>query len=112
MTTKQKERKIDITIALLPMASIEKALNIKSKTLFAYEKEGILNPEIKEDKSRYYSLGDLEKARLTRILIKSKTMKLAGVKILLSVLGKANIQAEDYSNYIQNILKNCKTKVN
>lgn len=108
MTTKQKERKIDTTIALLPMASITKALKIQSKTLLNYEKEGILNPEIKEDESRYYSLDDLEKARLTRILIKSKTMKLAGVKILLSVLDKTDINPEDYSDYIQSILKTAK----
>lgn len=108
MTTKQKEREIDTTIALLPMTSITKALKIQSKTLLNYEKEGILNPEIKEDKSRYYSLGDLEKARLTRILIKNKTMKLQGVKILLSVLGKTDINPENYSDYIQSILKTAK----
>lgn len=110
MTTKQKERKIDTTIALLPMASITKALKIQSKTLLNYEKEGILNPKKKDNESRYYSLDDLEKARLARILTKNKTMKLAGVKILLSVLGKTNIQTEDYSKYIQNILKKLQNK--
>lgn len=108
MTTKQKERKIDTTIALLPMASITKALKIQSKTLLNYEKEGILNPKKKDSKSRYYSLDDLEKARLTTILTKSKTMKLAGVKILLSVLDKTDINPEDYSDYIQSILKTAK----
>jgi DNA-binding transcriptional MerR regulator len=73
-----------------------------------YEKEGILNPKKKDSKSRYYSLDDLEKARLARILIKSKTMKLAGVKILLSVFGKTDTNPEDYSDYIQNILKTAK----
>jgi len=108
MKTKQEERKINAEITLLPMASIEKALNIKSKTLLNYEKEGILNPEIKEDKSRYYSLGDLERARITTILTKNKTMELSGVKILLSVLGKTDINPEDYSDYIQRILKTAK----
>ena len=44
------------------MASIEIALDIQSKTLLDYEKAGILNPEIKEDNSRYYSLGDFRKS--------------------------------------------------
>lgn len=64
-----------------------------------------LNPEKKENGLRYYSLDDLERARLTKILTKSKTMKLQGVKILFSVLDKTKLKPEDYSDYIQRILK-------
>ena len=87
------------------MASIEIALDIQSKTLLDYEKAGILNPEIKEDNSRYYSLGDVERARIATILTKNKIMKLQGVKVLLSVLSKTNIKPKDHSGYIQSILK-------
>ena len=87
------------------MASIEVALDVKSKTLLNYEKAGILNPEIKEDNSRYYSLGDLDRARIATILTKNKIMKLQGVKILLSVLSKTDIEPENYFDYIQSILK-------
>lgn len=87
------------------MASIEIALDIQSKTLLDYEKAGILNPEIKEDNSRYCSLGDLERARIATILTKNKIMKLQGVKVLLSVLSKTNIKPKDHSGYIQSILK-------
>ena len=66
------------------MASIEIALDIQSKILLDYEKAGILNSEIKEDNSRYYSLGDLERARIATILTKNKIIKLQGVKVLLS----------------------------
>ena len=69
-----------------------------------YEKEGILNPNKKNEK-RYYSLDDLERARLARFLTKNKIMKLEGVKILISVLKKTNIKSEDYFNSTQRILK-------
>lgn len=105
MTINQKERKIDTTVALLPMASIETALKINSRILLSYEKEGILNPRKKDDESRYYSLDDLERARITRFLTKNNTMKLEGVRILLSVLEKTNIKPEDYSDCIQDIAK-------
>lgn len=108
MKTKQKETKLDTTITLLPMASIVKALKIQSETLLNYEKEEILHPRKKEDESRYYSLDDLEKARLTKILTKSKIMKLQGVKILFSFLDKIKLKPEDYSDYIQSILKTAK----
>lgn len=104
-TTKQEERELNTEITLLPMASIEIALDVQSKTLLNYEKAGILNPEIKEDNSRYYSLGDLERARIATILTKNKTMELQGVKVLLSVLNKTNIKPKDHSGYIQSILK-------
>lgn len=105
MTTNQEERELNTEITLLPMASIEIALEIPSKTLLDYEKAGILNPEIKENNSRYYSLGDLERARIATILTKNKTMELQGVKVLLSVLNKTDIKPENHSCYIQSILK-------
>ncbi len=50
MTINQRETKINTEVALLPMASILKALKIQSKTLLNYEKEGILNPKKKMKK--------------------------------------------------------------
>lgn len=104
MTINQKETKINTEIALLPMASILKALKIQSRTLLNYEKERIVNPK-KNGEKRHYSLDDLERARLTIFLTKNKIMKLEGVKILVSVLKKTDIKPEDYFNNIQKILK-------
>ncbi len=108
MKTKHNEVKINTDIAILPMASIEKALEIESETLLAYEQEGILKPEKKEDGLRYYCFNDLDKAKLARFLTKNNTMELSGVKILFSVLDKTDIRPEDYFDYIKEISKTAK----
>lgn len=104
MTINQRETKINPEIALLPIASILKALKILSKTLLNYEKEGIVNSE-KNGEKRYYGLDDLERGRHARFLTKNKIMKLEGVKIFISVLKKTDIKPEDYFNSTQRILK-------
>lgn len=108
MKTKQNKVKFNTDIAILPMASIEKALEIETETLLAYEQEGILKPEKKENGLRYYCLDDLDKAKLARFLTQNNTMELSGVKILLSVLHKTDIKPEDYFGYIQKISKSAR----
>ena len=68
MKSKSAKTKVEIntSLALLPMASIVKAVKVHLKTLLIYEEEGIVKPLKKENERRYCSLDDLEKNKTNK----------------------------------------------
>lgn len=110
MTTNQEEGKFNTEIAILPMASIVRAVGLQANRISAYEQARIVKPKIKNEK-KYYSLNDLERLRFANFLIKNKIMKFSGVIILFSILAKTNIEPSDYLKYAKKIIKTKNLKV-
>ncbi len=105
LNKKSKNQKIDTTAAILPISSIASALNIHQRTLRIYDNEGILSPKRTEKNRRNYSLDDLEKAKLILFLTRNLALNLAGVKIILTMLEKNKVKANEYLNYVEKIAK-------
>src|SRR5438105_6279918 len=57
------------------------------RTLRIYEEEGLLEPVRTDTNIRLYSDEDLERVRVIRYLTQVRGVNLAGVKLLLEVLG-------------------------
>ena len=73
---------------MLPIGSIAASLDINQRTLRIYDSEGILCPKRTDKNRRYYTLEDLEKAKVILFLTRNLLLNLAGVKIVLAILEK------------------------
>lgn len=88
---------------MLTIGSIATALGINQRTLRIYDSEGILSPKRSEKNRRYYTLEDLEKAKLIQFLTRNLLLNLSGVKIVLAILEQEKIKPENWISYIEKI---------
>ncbi len=88
---------------MLTIGSIAASLNINQRTLRIYDSEGILCPKRTETNRRYYTLEDLEKAKVIQFLTRNLLLNLAGVKVVLAILENEKIKSENYLKYVENI---------
>ena len=100
---KENKKQGAVSLPILPIGSIAAAVNVNQRTLRIYDKEGILTPKRTDKNRRYYTLEDLEKAKVILFLTRNLLLNLAGVKMILAVLEKENIKTEDYLDYVKNI---------
>lgn len=103
--SKDEKQLIDGNIPVLPIGSVAQALGVHQRTLRIYDKEGILSPGRSAKNRRYYSLNDLEKAKLVLFLTRNLAMNLSGVKMILAILEENKIKPQDYIEYIKKIAK-------
>lgn len=105
MQKENKNKKLNTSMAILPISSIASALNVHQRTLRIYDSEGILCPKRTDKNRRNYSLDDLEKAKLILFLTRNLALNLAGVKIILAMLEKNKIKPADYLPFVEKIAK-------
>ena len=108
---------LDTKLPILPIGAIAQSLNVHQRTLRIYDKEGILSPTRTDKNRRYYSLDDLEKAKLILFLTRNLALNLAGVKIILALVEELKIPAEESLDFVkksqkvQKLLLNCKKTI-
>ncbi len=99
---------LDTKLPILPIGAIAQSLNVHQRTLRIYDKEGILSPTRTDKNRRYYSLDDLEKAKLILFLTRNLALNLAGVKIILALVEELKIPAEESLDFVKKIAKSAK----
>lgn len=100
-----EQQNLNSSTPILPIGALADTLGVHQRTLRIYDKEGILCPKRTDKNRRSYSLDDLEKAKVILFLTRNLALNLAGVKVILTILEKNNVEPKDYLNYIQNIAK-------
>ena len=94
---------IDTNIPILPIGAIAQSLNVHQRTLRIWDKAGILSPLRTDKNRRYYSLEDLEKARAILFLTRNLALNLSGVKIILALMEKNSVSAENYFDFLKKL---------
>ena len=102
------KKRPDADLPILPIGAIAQSLNVHQRTLRIYDKEGILSPARTDKNRRYYTLQDLEKAKLILFLTRNLALNLAGVKIILALLDEMNVSFEESFDFVKKIAKNAK----
>lgn len=90
----------NIQISISNFASI---LNVHQRTLRIWDKERILVPERTRKNRRYYSIEDIEKAKVILFLTGNLLVNLSAVKIILGLLERNKIDIKEYINYVNEI---------
>lgn len=89
---------------ILTIGSVAKVLGVHQRTLRIYDEQGILVPQRSKYNKRLYSLEDVETGRFILFLTRKLTINLAGVKIILELAKKNNVEIGDASiKYIKKI---------
>jgi MerR family transcriptional regulator/heat shock protein HspR len=60
-------------------------VGVHAQTLRYYERAGLLRPQRSQGRIRYYSLADLQRARLIKEYIEDLGVNLAGVEVILKL---------------------------
>lgn len=84
------------------ISQIAKMFNIHPQTLRQYEREELLSPSRTSGGIREYSQDDIDKLKEILFLTKTKSVNLAGVKIIL----KMKNELEFYKNEVNSNKKN------
>lgn len=75
---------------------VAELLGVHPRTLRIYEESGLICPARSEGNTRLFSQTDVELLLHIRYLIQEKGVNLAGVKLILMLEKKLNIQVEDW----------------
>ena len=97
------DNKINNTMPLFSIGVFANLLGVHQRTLRIYDAEGILTPCRNENNRRMYSYNDLEKAKLICYLLKNLALNLAGIKLVLEITNKHNINYEQIKTMAQKI---------
>ena len=96
---------LDSDVGLLSIGAIAKTLGVHPRTLRIYDKKNILTPKRSDGDRRLYSINDIEKARLVLFLTRNLALNLSGIKIILTMLEKMNIEPKNYMSFIEETAK-------
>lgn len=91
------------TQPIYPISVIAEILKVHQRTLRIYDEEGLLSPKRSPKNRRLYSLEDTERGKFIQYLTKEMGINLAGIKIILNMLDKLQIELENRIDFISKI---------
>lgn len=88
---------------ILSTGILSELLKIHQRTLQIWDNEKILQPARSKNNRRLYSQKDLEKAKLIQYLTQNLALNLTGVKVVLELLQKLNIELNESIPFLEKI---------
>ena len=88
---------------ILSTGILSELLKVHQRTLQIWDNEKILQPARSKNNRRLYSQKDLEKAKLIQYLTQNLALNLTGVKVVLELLQKLNIELNESIPFLEKI---------
>ncbi len=79
-------------------------VGLHEQTLRIYEKKGLVVPRRTDKKTRLYSMNDLKKLRLIKLLTQKRGLNLAGVKMILEMIDDIDRALREFEEELENLL--------
>jgi len=79
-------------------------VGLHEQTLRIYEKKGLVVPRRTDKKTRLYSMNDLKKLRLIKLLTQKRGLNLAGVKMILDMIDDIDRALREFEEELENLL--------
>ncbi|RKZ03632.1 MAG: MerR family transcriptional regulator [Candidatus Hydrothermota bacterium] len=79
-------------------------VGLHEQTLRIYEKKGLVVPRRTDKKTRLYSMNDLKKLRLIKLLTQKRGLNLAGVKMILEMIDDIDRALKEFEEELDNLL--------
>ncbi len=79
-------------------------VGLHEQTLRIYEKKGLVVPKRTDKRTRLYSLNDLKKLRLIKLLTQRRGVNLAGVKMILEMIDDIDKALEELEKDLRSSL--------
>ncbi|MCD6087823.1 MAG: MerR family transcriptional regulator [Candidatus Hydrothermae bacterium] len=79
-------------------------VGLHEQTLRIYEKKGLVVPKRTDKKTRLYSMNDLKKLRLIKLLTQKRGLNLAGVKMILEMIDDIDRALREFEEELENLL--------
>jgi len=79
-------------------------VGLHEQTLRIYEKKGLVVPRRTDKKTRLYSMNDLKKLRLIKLLTQKRGLNLAGVKMILEMIDDIDSALKEFEEELDNLL--------
>ena len=103
LISKNREKTLNMDKPMFTIGIIAELLNLTPKTLRSYENAKILTPWRSPKNRKLYSLNDFEKGKFIRYLSTEVSVNIAGIKIILFLLKRTEIEPEKYTEYLKEI---------
>jgi len=100
MNEKREDLTKQIAISISNLAEI---LGVHQRTLRIWDKKEILVSKRTSKDRRFYTVEDVEKAKLIQFLIRNLALNIVGVKVVLNLLKKHKVEPKDYLKFVENI---------
>jgi len=79
-------------------------VGLHEQTLRIYEKKGLVVPRRTDKNTRLYSMNDLKKLRLIKLLTQKRGLNLAGVKMILEMIDDIDRALKEFEEELENLL--------
>lgn len=94
---------VNLDKPMFAIGIISEILNVHRRTLRIYDEHNILSPKRTPKNRRLYSLNDIERGKFVQFLTRDLGVNLVGVKVVIELLRKLNVEPEDFVSYTKKI---------